>query len=255
MAQQINGHNNGTSNGSNITDENAHLRTDDDTPQTDSLPRRALHAILSPFSSAALSRLPRVKRPERYLRADAIPQTNMDDEGQRPTVRDYHAINSLPPNVHVPKKIPTSVKVEGKVWFANERTWVSWLNISILLATLALGLFNASKDEVARRFAYVYAFISVCVLVYGYVLYQHRISMIRRRDPGHFDALAGPIILSVALFVAVLANFIIRVRELQKKEVPIPGSDLIAYLFGSALSYANPNTSTSTYAFQQQPVA
>ena len=53
--------------------------------------------------------------------------------------------------------------------------------------------------------------------------------MIRRRDPGHFgkilliihaqpqlilqnskDSLAGPIILSIALFSAVLANFIIR---------------------------------------------
>lgn len=53
--------------------------------------------------------------------------------------------------------------------------------------------------------------------------------MIRRRDPGHFgshiipttniivlthplspDALAGPVILSIALFVAVLANFVIR---------------------------------------------
>jgi hypothetical protein len=50
--------------------------------------------------------------------------------------------------------------------------------------------------------------------------------MIRRRDPGHFgmtflnfipttaylpqDSLAGPIILSIALFGAVLANFVIR---------------------------------------------
>jgi len=258
MAQRQNGNSNGTSNGANINDENAHLRTDDHAPQipnnTNSLPRRALHAILSPFSSAALSRLPRVKRPERYLRADAIPQTDMDEEGQRPTVRDYHAINSLPPTVHVPKKIPTSVKVEGKVWFANERTWVSWLSISVLLATLALGLFNASKDDIARKFAYVYAFISICVLVYGYLLYQHRITMIRRRDPGHFDALAGPIILSIALFVAILANFWIRVRELQQKEIPIPGSDFVAQLFHSASTYAL-NMPNSTIGTQQQPIA
>jgi hypothetical protein len=43
--------------------------------------------------------------------------------------------------------------------------WVSWLNISVLLAALALGLFNASKDDIARRMAYVYAVISICVLV------------------------------------------------------------------------------------------
>ncbi|PPQ63938.1 hypothetical protein CVT24_009113 [Panaeolus cyanescens] len=166
--------------------------------------------FLSPFSASALASLPRVRRPERYLRADAIPNTESNAEGERPTVRDYHSIN-LPPQVRVPKKIPTSIKVEGKVWFANERTWVSWLNISILLATLALGLFNASKDDIAQTFAFVYALISVCTLIYGYVLYQHRISMIRRRDPGHFDALAGPVVLSIALFTAVLANFVIRV--------------------------------------------
>ena len=36
--------------------------------------------------------------------------------------------------------------------------------MSVLLAALSLGLFNASKDDIARNFAYVYAFISICVL-------------------------------------------------------------------------------------------
>ncbi|KAF8910590.1 hypothetical protein CPB84DRAFT_1764084 [Gymnopilus junonius] len=206
MASEHNG--NGVENGAHdVHDDNAQLRTPD---QNESLMRRSWHAILSPFSQSALASLPRVRRPARHLRADNIPETELAEGGERPTVRDYHAINSLPPNVHVPKKIPTSVKVEGKVWFANERTWVSWLNISVLLAAFSLGLFNASKDDIARNFAYTYAIISVCVLVYAYALYQHRINMIRRRDPGHFDALAGPILLSIALFTAVLANFIIR---------------------------------------------
>jgi len=101
-------------------DEHAQLRTSSGGGR--SITSRAWHALLSPFSSAALAGLPRVKRPERYLRADDIPVTETNEEGERPTVRDYHSINSLPPNVHVPKKIPTSVKVEGKVWFANERS-------------------------------------------------------------------------------------------------------------------------------------
>ncbi|KDR76109.1 hypothetical protein GALMADRAFT_461435 [Galerina marginata CBS 339.88] len=217
--------------------------------QRDSLIRRSWHAILSPFSQSALASLPNVRRPTRHLRADNIPETETNDAQERPTVRDYHSINSLPPNVHVPKKIPTSVKVEGKVWFANERTWISWLSNSVLIAALSLGLFNASKDDIARTFAYVYAVISVCVLIYGYVLYQHRISMIRRRDPGHFDAIAGPILLSIALFFAVLANFIIRVRELQKKQIPIPGTEFIAFLFANT-PFAN-MTATASYGLQQ----
>lgn len=39
-----------------------------------------------------------------------------------PTVRDYHSITTVPPHVRVPKKTPTPVRVEGKVWFANERS-------------------------------------------------------------------------------------------------------------------------------------
>ncbi|KAI0334235.1 hypothetical protein GY45DRAFT_1367753 [Cubamyces sp. BRFM 1775] len=194
----------------------------------DSIIRRSWYAmsdILSPFSPSALASLPKktFQRRPRYTRVDNIPDAEQDEHGQMPTVRDYHAINSVPPQVRVPKKIATPIKVEGKVWFANERTWIAYLQTSVLIGTLALALFNASKDDIARNFAYAYAALSVGVLVYGYAVYQHRITMIRRRDPGHFDQILGPIVISVFLFGAVLANFIIRVRELQRQNVTIPG--------------------------------
>ncbi|KAF7327946.1 DUF202 domain-containing protein [Mycena kentingensis (nom. inval.)] len=198
-------------------------------PRPESLIRRSWHAmsdLFSPFSSAALASLPNPARPQRYTRADNIPETEADDEGQRPAVRDYLSINHPTVQVRVPKKVATPVRVEGKVWFANERTWVAWLNIAVLLGTLALALFNASDEPIARTFAYVYATISAGVLVYGSLLYQHRITMIRRRDPGHFDMLAGPIVISALLFIAIAANFMIRLRDLRDKNVPIPGADL-----------------------------
>ncbi|TFK90667.1 hypothetical protein K466DRAFT_583497 [Polyporus arcularius HHB13444] len=184
----------------------------------DSLIRR----IFSPFSSSALASLPQktFQRRPRYTRADNVPEAQQDEHGQMPTVRDYHAINHVPPQVRVPKKVATPIKVEGKVWFANERTWISYLQTSVLVGTFALALLNASKDQVARNFAYVYAVFSIAVLVYGYALYQHRITMIRRRDPGHFDQVLGPVLISAFLFFAVLANFVIRIRELQRKNIP-----------------------------------
>ncbi|KAF9456751.1 hypothetical protein BDZ94DRAFT_1274865 [Collybia nuda] len=206
-------------------------KDDGDSQRSSSLIRRswvAVSDIFSPFSSAALASLPNPARPVRYTRADAIPDID-DAQGHRPAIRDYHAINSIPPQVRVPKKIPTPVKVEAKVWFANERTWVAWLNVSVLLGTLSLALFNASKDQIATNFAYIYALTSIGVLLYAFLLYQHRITMIRRRDPGHFDAIWGPVILAVILFTAVLLNFIIRVRELRRKEVPIPGTGLFSF--------------------------
>ncbi|KAG8213091.1 hypothetical protein J3R82DRAFT_11487 [Butyriboletus roseoflavus] len=154
-----------------------------------------------PFSSSAIASLPEdTPRPSRYTRQDDIPDQ----------VQNYSTIQP----VRVPRKVPTAIKVEGKVWFANERTWLSWLNAAILIGTFAVALFNASRDPVARAFAYVYAALSIGVLIYGFYLYQSRITMIRKRDPGHYDAIVGPIVVSALLFMAVLANFVIRVREL-----------------------------------------
>ncbi|KZS92636.1 hypothetical protein SISNIDRAFT_486155 [Sistotremastrum niveocremeum HHB9708] len=53
--------------------------------------------------------------------------------------------------------------------------------------------------------------------IYGYAVYQHRITLIRKRSAGHFDQILGPIIISICLFVAVLANFILRVREFERE--------------------------------------
>ncbi|KAI0784304.1 hypothetical protein C8Q75DRAFT_780861 [Abortiporus biennis] len=204
-----------------------HELDEHDDEHGNSLIRRSWHAmsdLISPFSASALASLPKrtFRRRPRYTRTDNVPEAVQGQDGQMPTVRDYHAINLLP-QVRIPKKIATPIKVEGKVWFANERTWISYLNLGVLIGTLAMALFNASKDDIARDFAYVYAAISVVVIVYGYAVYQRRITMIRKRDPGHFDQIAGPIIISVFLFFAVLTNFIIRVRELQRKKIPIPG--------------------------------
>jgi hypothetical protein len=93
----------------------------------DSLIRRSWHAmadLFSPFSPSALASLPQnLPRPTRYTRDDAIPETHTTD-GEQPTVRDYHAIHSVPEEVtvRVPKKIASPIRVEGKVWFANERS-------------------------------------------------------------------------------------------------------------------------------------
>ncbi|KAF8525952.1 hypothetical protein BU17DRAFT_74332 [Hysterangium stoloniferum] len=144
---------------------------------------------------------------QRSTRADRIPETAADAEGQQPTIRDYHSINAVPPKVRVPKKVATPIQVEGKVWFANERTWISYLNVSILLGTFSLALFNASKDDMARKFAYAYALISIGIMIYGYIIYQQRITMIKQRYP---DQILGPVIICLLLFFAVLTNFVLR---------------------------------------------
>ncbi|KAG9104347.1 hypothetical protein FRC06_003393 [Ceratobasidium sp. 370] len=143
--------------------------------EDDSLFKRSVHAVsdlFSPFSSTALATLPRnpVGFRERSTRIDRIPDSNAPDG-----VPSYQSVASQDPSqsrvrVRVPKKVATPIKVETKVWLANER-------------------------------------------IYGYVIYQRRITRIRKRDPGHFDQIVGPCLICGALFIAILSNFVIRVRE------------------------------------------
>jgi uncharacterized membrane protein YidH (DUF202 family) len=42
----------------------------------------------------------------------------------------------------VSKSIALPVKVEPKVFFANERTFLSWLHFTVVLGGLAVGLLN-----------------------------------------------------------------------------------------------------------------
>lgn len=83
--------------------------------------------LFSPFSSSALASLPQNPRGarERSTRADNIPdEAEVDPILGRTTIPyDYQSISdSLPPRVKIPKKIATPIKVEAKVWFANERS-------------------------------------------------------------------------------------------------------------------------------------
>ncbi|KAL5525996.1 hypothetical protein ACEPAG_7334 [Sanghuangporus baumii] len=226
--------------------------------------KRSWHAVLQPFSSTALQSLPDTsqRNRDRETRADRIPEGEGDvfvheyqtiadgnnagappGEGGEATVNEDGTDaggggggGAVPVTVRVPKKIPTPIRVEGKVWFANERTWIAYLNIGVLLGTLALALFNASEDAIARDFAYIYAGISICVVVYGWSIYQKRITMIRKRDPGHFDQIIGPVIISALLFFAVLANFIFRGKQqaslplTHKSRVYLTDHDLILIL-------------------------
>ena len=45
----------------------------------------------------------------------------------------------LPPGVKIPKKVVTPLRVEPKVFFANERTYFSWMSFGTLISTFSLG--------------------------------------------------------------------------------------------------------------------
>ena len=125
---------------------------------------------------------------------------------------------SLPPGVEEPGrwiKDMNPVRVEPKVWLANQRTFVKWQHISVLLASLSLGLYNASgkTNDVARCLAVVYTMIAIFTGAWGWWMYIVRSRMIRERSGKNFDNVVGPVLVCVGLTIALCLNFAFKVRH------------------------------------------
>lgn len=118
--------------------------------------------------------------------------------------------------------------------------WLAYLSISIMLGTLSATLYAAGKegDNVTKWIAGSYGAIAFATLIYGYVVFQKRLTLISKRSGEHFgmyeadilsvvpafatdvrstrsrsDEIVFPILISVAVFIAIATNFTIRALE------------------------------------------
>ena len=129
----------------------------------------------------------------------------------------------LPPGVREPGRLikdMNPVRVEPKVWLANQRTFIKWQHISVLLATLSLGLYNAAGEfnNVARVLAVVYTIIALFAGAWGWWMYIVRSRMIEKRSGKDFDNIVGPIVVCVGLVVALCMNFGFKVSRVMTRE-------------------------------------
>ncbi|WVO14358.1 hypothetical protein L204_101991 [Cryptococcus depauperatus] len=165
-------------------------------------------AFWQPFSQSALKLLPKrgVGFRAKSKRADRIP-----DDPQRSLVTDYHSIND--PSIRIHKKFLHLLKSKRKYGLqTSERSspislWVYCFRRLPLASFLAL---ETPRPGGLRLL------MPSWVLVYGWAIFQKRLTMISAREAGNFDFLWGPLIICAALFVAVLANFIFRFHEVQR---------------------------------------
>ncbi|ORZ34646.1 hypothetical protein BCR44DRAFT_126460, partial [Catenaria anguillulae PL171] len=97
------------------------------------------------------------------------------------------------------------------VFFANERTLLSWLNFTAMLAGLSLGLLNFGTDKVGKISGVIFTVIAMGIMLYALYLYLWRAQMIRRREGGPYDSRFAPVVIVVVLFAAVVVNFGLRV--------------------------------------------
>ncbi|CAG8492214.1 1378_t:CDS:2 [Paraglomus occultum] len=115
---------------------------------------------------------------------------------------------------HIPtkfqgKRVYIPVRVEPKVYFANERTFLSWLNFTVILGGFAVGLLNFG-DKIGRVAAGMFTLVAMSVMLYALYMFHWRAQMIRRKEYGPYDDRVGPTFLCSALLLAVLINFWLR---------------------------------------------
>jgi SPX domain protein involved in polyphosphate accumulation/uncharacterized membrane protein YidH (DUF202 family) len=118
----------------------------------------------------------------------------------------------LPPGVKEPSfwiKDQGELKVEAKVWLANQRTFIKWQHIAILLATFSLALYNAAgvSNNIARSVSVVYTAFAIFASVWGWYVYMWRTRLITERSGKDFDNPIGPFIVAIGLALALVLNF------------------------------------------------
>ncbi|EHA57328.1 vacuolar transporter chaperone 4 [Pyricularia oryzae 70-15] len=108
------------------------------------------------------------------------------------------------------KKIHVPVRVEPKVYFAAERTFLGWLEYSIYVGMIATTLLNFGDKPNSMAFVVAGAFtiVAILCLIYSVAIYLYRSRAIRTRRASakYYDKL-GPSALCVTLFLAVALNF------------------------------------------------
>ncbi|MCJ1264843.1 vacuolar transporter chaperone, partial [Lobaria immixta] len=111
------------------------------------------------------------------------------------------------------KRIHVPVRVEPKVFFATERTFLSWLEFSIILGSIAATLMNFGQDAIALSAALGFTIIACASLIYSLVLYLWRVQMVRKRRAARYHDRYGPTVLCLGLLIAVTVNFGLKGRE------------------------------------------
>lgn len=119
----------------------------------------------------------------------------------------------LPSGVAKPShwiKNQSSVKVEAKVWLANERTFNKWLHITCLLSALTFTIYSSVEKSTSPAVATVVAYILFALTlfsgIWGYTQYLRRIDLIKARTDRHFDNPVGPLIVAIGLLMALVIN-------------------------------------------------
>jgi uncharacterized membrane protein YidH (DUF202 family) len=105
-------------------------------------------------------------------------------------------------------------KTEPKVFFANERTFISWLSMAVNLSSISIAVIAFSKrGSNGHLFGMSLLPLALLFIMYALWTYLWRSDKIRTRDTSRWDDPVGPLFLSVALVVALSCQFFLKLSD------------------------------------------
>lgn len=107
------------------------------------------------------------------------------------------------------KKIAVPVRVEPKVYFATERTFLSWLSISLIFGATAHTLMNYG-DITSLLTAACFYVTAILTILYSSGVYIFRVISIRNKRAAQYDDQLGPKMICAALALSVGVSFFFR---------------------------------------------
>ncbi|KAJ7170911.1 VTC domain-containing protein [Mycena crocata] len=145
-----------------------------------------------------------------------------DEEEVDPLIpRRHEDERQLSSDVRAPpgKRISVPVRIEPKVYFAAERTFLKWLNNAVFIGTIATTLLNFTSPEDSRGLisAALFTFAALLAIAYSAAIFVFRAYRLRaRRAEGLYYDKYGPTLLCLVLFFALATNIGLRVSEMME---------------------------------------
>ena len=97
-----------------------------------------------------------------------------------------------------------------QVFFANERTFLAWVHMALMLGGMAVGIIGFStKSGLSPLPGLVLLPVAICFVVHALGQYYARARAIRRREPGPYEDKNGPVALAIVLSLAACSNILI----------------------------------------------
>mmetsp|Transcript_10452 Transcript_10452/g.22132 ORF Transcript_10452/g.22132 Transcript_10452/m.22132 type:complete len:727 (+) Transcript_10452:237-2417(+) len=110
-------------------------------------------------------------------------------------------------------------KIEPKMFFANERTYLHWLHYAVVLSSMASAVLSMSEtpgEEWRQWYAMALLPISLAFVMYALHTFLWRQDQIKNRIPARLDDPFGPLLLGSLVVVVLVINLITQIYTIAR---------------------------------------